>query len=150
MDKYTTGLVATATALLLFAADRAGLVMPDQVAASIVGAAAIITSTLAPRWAETRGIILDAHPAAFTGFLVTIAVWVAPLLGLELTTADAATLVGGLTLIASLLTPRDPESHRFPAVYGDNADATHEDVTRDVDPVAEQIAAQGRDDRIDP
>lgn len=148
MTKYTTGAAATAVALILFFADRVGLEMPDQVAASIVGLAAIVTSAAFPRWAESRGIILDAHPAALTGFLVTVAVWLAPLVGVELSMADAATLVGGFTLAVSLLTPRDPESHLLPTVYGENADSTHDDATRDVDP-ADEVAALGRD-RIDP
>lgn len=149
MIKHTTGLVATVTALLLFAAERAGVSMSNEVAAAIVGIAAIVTSALFPRWAELRGVTLDAHPAALTGFLTTVAVWLAPLIGLELSPADAVALVGGLTLIVSLFTPRDPESHLFPAVYGDAADASHDDVTRDVDPAAE-VAAQGRTDRLDP
>jgi len=149
MDKYTTGAAATFTALILLIANQAGLTMPDQVAASIVGLAAIVTSALWPRWAEARGIILDAHPAALTGLVVTVAVWLAPLVGVDLSAADATVLVGAFTLIVSLLTPRDPESHLFPAVYGEHADSTHADATRDVDP-AEEVAAQGRTDRLDP
>lgn len=131
MNKHLTGAVASITGLVLLFAEWRGLDLPEPVAAAIVALAAIVTSALFPRWAEARGLVVDAHPAALTGLVVTVAVWAGPLVGWDLTQTEATSIVTSLILVVSLLTPRAEQT--VPAVYGEGADSDHESVTLDPD-----------------
>lgn len=130
-----TATLAAIAGLVTLLALHFGAEIPAGVAAAIVALVAIVVSYFAPRWAEARGILLDAHPAAVTAALTAVAVWVAPLLGLTLSESDAVILVSGLTAIVGSLTPRTIDPH--PLNVGKEWRATHDEA--DVDVVGEPM-----------
>ena len=125
-----TATLSAVAGLVTLLALHFGVDLPAGVAAAIVALVAIVVSYFAPRWAEARGILLDAHPAAVTAALTAVAVWVAPLLGLTLSESDAVILVSGLTAIVGSLTPRTIDPH--PLNVGKEWRATHDEADADV------------------
>lgn len=138
-SKIRTGSNTVYAAALVLVAGWLGLPIPEPVALAIVALTAAITSAVAPRWAEARGLVLDAHPAGLTATIVTVLVFFAPLIGkllgteISLTVDQATILVTVATLAVSAATPRDLGSEDFPTVYGDNLSASHDEVTEDID-----------------
>ena len=138
-SKIRTGANAVYAAAIVLVASWLGVPIPEPVAAAIVGLVAIVTSAVAPRWMEARGLILDAHPAGLTAAIVTVLVFFAPLIGklfgteISLTTEQATLLVTVFTLAVSALTPRDVDSENVPTVTGEAINNTHDQVTEDID-----------------
>lgn len=108
LTNSSAGVTGAITGLLVLAAGAAGLDLPSAVAAAIVGLAVLGVSVTAPRWAESRGILAE-HPAGATASLVTVLVWLAPLVGIDLDQEQAVILVGGLAAVVGLLTPRETD-----------------------------------------
>lgn len=138
-SQIRTGANTVYAAAIVLVASWLGLAITEPVALAIVGLTAVITSAVAPRWAEARGLVLDAHPAGLTAAIVTVLVFFAPLIGnlfgteISLTAEQATIIVTALTLAVSMLTPRDPESENIPTVTGEAINATHDQVTEDID-----------------
>lgn len=134
IDRHLTGSAAALAAAVVLILRWGGLDVTEEVAAAIVGLVAILVSAAFPRWDGARGLILDAHPAGVTAAVVAVATWLAPLVGVNLTADAVAILVGALTAVVSLATPRVPdEDHRLDPTYT----ATHDEADQDVDRVSE-------------
>jgi hypothetical protein len=141
-----TATLAAIAGLVTLLALHFGLEIPTNVAAAMVAIVAIVVSYFAPRWAEARGILLDAHPAAVTAALVMVAVWLAPLVGLTLSESDAVILVSGLTAIVGSLTPRTIDPN--PLNVGKEWRATHDEADADVASEPEITPPPKRERRI--
>lgn len=131
MNQYTTGVVSSLVAALLIVAQVAGVEMSEHVATAVVTLVAVLTSAMFPRWYSLQGFTVDAHPAAITSLVVTIVVWVAAALGLEIDAAAATVIVSALTTLVSLFTPRQLSSWSDPLVSADAIHADHDAATRD-------------------
>lgn len=95
----------TAVAFVLLVASYAGLPMTAPVAAALILLAVATISWLAPRWAESRGLLVE-HPAGVATAAAAALTWIVQLAGGGLTPEAATLIVGGVTFFAGLLTPR--------------------------------------------
>jgi hypothetical protein len=125
-----TATLSAVAGLLTLLALQFGVDVPAGVAAAAVALVAIAVSAVAPRWAQARGVLLDAHPAAVTAAATTLIVWLAPLVGLSLSESEAVILVTGLTAIVGSLTPRSVDP--YPVNVGKEWRATHDEADADV------------------
>jgi hypothetical protein len=125
-----TATLSAIAGLLTLLALQFGVDVPAGVAAAAVALVAIAVSAVAPRWAQARGVLLDAHPAAVTAAGTTLVVWLAPLVGFQLSEADAVILVAGLTAFVGSLTPRSIDP--YPLNVGKEWRATHDEADVDV------------------
>jgi hypothetical protein len=87
-------------------AQALGLDLSPVLATAIVIVPAFIVSYLKPRWAKTNGLWYN-HPAAATAAAATIVVAVAQAFGVtDLDATVVTAIIGGLTAIVGILTPR--------------------------------------------
>lgn len=101
-----TGTLAAIITVLLLVASQLGLELSPEIATALVIVPAGVVSYFLPRWAEKRGILFS-HPAALSGAAATLLVWVGTLAGIDVDTATALAIVGGVTALVSIFTPRD-------------------------------------------
>ena len=101
-----TGTLAAIITVVLLVASQLGLQLSPEIATAIVILPAGIVSYFLPRWAKKRGVFFS-HPAAVSGAAATLLIWVGALAGVELDTATALAIVGGITALVSIFTPRD-------------------------------------------
>jgi hypothetical protein len=103
-----TGALAGLIALVALAATQLGVEIPATVATALIVVPAGVVSYFWPRWAKDRGVFYR-HPAALSGAAAALVVWGAGLAGHEVSTDTAIAIVGGLTALVSIATPRqDP------------------------------------------
>jgi hypothetical protein len=100
-----TATLAAIISVVLLGAEQLGVEMTPVIASALVIFPAAIVSYLKPRWARDRGIFTE-HPAALSGSAATLLVWVGNLLGAEISTEAAIAIVGGITALVGIATPR--------------------------------------------
>jgi hypothetical protein len=100
-----TATLAALISVLLVGAQQLGLELSPVVATALVIFPAAVVSYVKPRWSRQRGILVE-HPAALSGSAATLLVWGASLLGVEIPTETAVAIVGGITALVGIATPR--------------------------------------------
>lgn len=100
-----TATLAAVISIVLLGAEQLGLELSPVVATSLIIFPAAVLSYYKPRWAQARGILVE-HPAALSGSAATLIVWVASLLGAEISSETAVAIVGGITALVGIATPR--------------------------------------------